>query len=206
MEPMPSDKYSTESRRMLLDIARYSIAQAVSSGGALNEPVGQPLVVDCTALPEALVQSRAVFVTLTKNGELRGCTGSLQPRDPLASAVSSAAYTTAFDDPRFAAVGSHELADLCIEISVLSPLCEMFVADETELYNTLHRGVDGLVIDDGVRNATFLPKMWESLPEPSRFVGELKNKAGMPYGYWSSELRLFRYQTETFTERPNPRM
>jgi AmmeMemoRadiSam system protein A len=136
----------------------------------------------------------ASFVTLHVGaGELRGCIGSLAPRRPLAEDVAANARAAAREDLRFAPVGAHELDGLSFEISLLSPLAPLAVASRRELLAALRPGVDGLVLDDGERRATFLPAVWAELPEPERFLAQLERKAGLPAGGWSRALRAWRY-------------
>lgn len=132
---------------------------------------------------------------------MRGCIGSLEPHRPLVRDVAHNAFDSAFSDPRFQAVRPDELQALDIEISVLSPISPMWVANETQLLEEIRPHVDGVVLEDGWRRATFLPKVWETLDTPASFIGELKRKAGMPIDYWSSSMRVYRYHTETFGER-----
>ena len=196
MVPMPCTDYSGAQRAELLAIARASIHRAVR--------IGEPLAVDVGRLPPALGAIRSAFVTLLRAGELRGCTGSLEPSEPLAVHVAHVACRTALYDPRFLPVRPDEVDALEIEISVLSPLTEFPVASEADLLSRLQPGVDGLVLKAAGRSATFLPKVWESLPAPRQFLAELKAKAGLPADYWSSDVRLFRYRTETFSDVETP--
>jgi AmmeMemoRadiSam system protein A len=189
---MPCTEYSGEERAELLAIARGSIRQGVR--------LGEPLTVDIHRLPRALGAIRSAFVTLRRAGELRGCTGSLEPSEPLAVHVAEVACRTALYDPRFLPVRPEEVDGIDIEISVLSPLTEFAVASEADLLARLQPGVDGLVLKAGRNSATFLPKVWESLPHPQQFLSALKAKANLPADFWSNDIRLFRYRTETFSD------
>lgn len=181
-----------EQRRTLLKIARSSIERGLASH--------RPWVPETASLPDALVTPAACFVTLRRDGELRGCIGTLEARDPLAQAVSEAAFSAAFRDPRFAPLRGSELEGLEIEISVLSPLQAMAVSSEQDLVARLRPGVDGLVLSEGERRSTFLPAVWEMLPRPSDFVRQLKAKGGWFALYWSPEIEAQRFQTESFCE------
>lgn len=161
---------------------------------------GRPLNPDQASLSPALRAMRASFVTLTRGGALRGCTGSLEAVAPLALDVARTACSTALSDPRFHPVAPAEVEDVLIEISVLSPLTPMTVRDEADLLTQLAPDVDGLVLAAGPRRATFLPKVWEQLPSPRAFVEALKHKAGLPADFWSADVKLYRYHTETFAE------
>jgi len=146
--------------------------------------------------PGALRRPGASFVTLTREGELRGCIGSLEAHRALARDLALNAYAAAFLDPRFPPLRDAEITALSLEIAILNPL-EAFPCDsEAELLARLRPYVDGLVLEEGTRHrATFLPKVWEMLPEPAEFLRELRRKAGLAPGYWSESLRFARYTT-----------
>lgn len=174
---------------LLLDVARRSIEHGLWQGRALP--------VDPADYPEALRPLGATFVTLKRQGQLRGCIGELEARYPLIVSVAEMAFRSAFHDPRFQALKEEELADLEIEISVLSPLEALAVASEDELLEQLRPGVDGLVLRDGGHQATYLPSVWESLREPRRFVAELKRKAGLAASHWSPGLEVSRFTVQS---------
>ena len=159
-----------------------------------------PLPVQLDELPAALAEPAATFTTLRLAGALRGCCGRLEAAQPLATDVAHSAFTAAFRDPRFEPLRREEFAAINLEVSVLTPMEPMRVADEADLLEQLEPGVDGLVIAEGWRRATFLPKVWESLPEPQQFLSQLKLKCGLPRDYWSSRLEFRRYRTATFVE------
>jgi len=161
---------------------------------------GKPLTVDTTAVNATLRKIRASFVTLSLAGGLRGCTGTLEAVQPLAMDVAATACRTALTDPRFRPIQSHEVDRIEIELSVLSPLKAMPVRNEEDLLERLEPGIDGLVLEVGTARATFLPKVWEHLPAPREFLGELKRKAGLTPDFWSTKIALYRYHTETFSE------
>jgi AmmeMemoRadiSam system protein A len=169
----------------LLDIAREAIVRGVGEGRVPD--------VDASLHTSSLREPRAVFVTLRRGGNLRGCTGTLEPQGPLVSEVARVAHRTAFDDPRFAPLRADELDDLDIHLSILGPTEPFPVRSEAELLAALRPGVDGLVLSDGPRRATFLPAVWESLPDPAAFLRELKRKAGLAPDHWSPTLRFERY-------------
>jgi AmmeMemoRadiSam system protein A len=143
-----------------------------------------------------LRQPGASFVTLTKNGELRGCIGSLQAHRPLAEDVAANALASALRDPRFPPVLPRELPDIRIEISVLSAPVDFPVKDEADLLQKLQPGVHGLIIEDGMHRATFLPAVWEQLPAPRDFLAHLKHKAGLPLHHWSPTLKCQVYTAQ----------
>ena len=190
MEPSPSTSVLAPGERdLLLSLARQSIER----GLGLSRPADAPAV---HGLPEPLRATGASFVTLLGAQGLRGCRGALEPLRPVAHDVWFNAWSSAFDDPRFPPLEAAELATLDIEVSLLSALEPLVVASEAELLAALEPRRHGAVIALGPHRATFLPQVWESLPEPSRFLGELKAKAGLPRGFWSSELRAWRYTVE----------
>ena len=159
-----------------------------------------PLPVRVEELPAALAEPAATFTTLRHSGELRGCCGTLEARQALAADVAHSAFQAAFHDPRFAPLLRDEFQGIDLEVSVLTPMEAMHVSDETDLLEQLQPGVDGLVIVEGGRRATFLPKVWENLPEPGQFIAQLKAKCGLPFDYWSPRLEFLRYRTTTWSE------
>jgi AmmeMemoRadiSam system protein A len=176
----------------LLRIARRSIEYGLDHG--------RPLPVQADTLPPALAEPAATFTTLTLDGKLRGCCGMLEAAKPLGEDVAYTAFQAAFRDTRFEPVRRDELDRIRLEVSVLSPLERMIVKDETDLLQQLVPGEDGLVIVEGASRATFLPKVWESLPDPRRFLAALRAKCGLPDNYWSERLRFFRYRTTSYAE------
>lgn len=177
----------------LLGLARESIDYGFDNKA--------PLPVHLDELPAALAEPAATFTTLRLAGALRGCCGRLEAAEPLATDVAHSAFTAAFRDPRFEPLQRDEFAAINVEVSVLTPMEPMQVNDEADLLELLQPGVDGLVIAEGWRRATFLPKVWESLPEPRQFLGQLKLKCGLSQDYWSSRLEFLRYTTRTYAER-----
>jgi hypothetical protein len=143
----------------------------------------------------------ASFVTLRKAGGLRGCIGSLQARRALGADVRANAVAAAFSDPRFAPLTAAEYDAVEVEVSLLSAASALPVAGEADLHAQLRAGVDGLILELGSRRSTFLPQVWDTLPRPHDFVGELKRKAGLARDFWSAELRFSRYTVEKFAER-----
>lgn len=142
----------------------------------------------------------ATFVTLTQRGRLRGCIGSLEAWRTLAEDVRENACAAAFRDPRFAPLAVDELAQTRVEVSLLTPAEAIACHDEDDALRQLRPGVDGIVLECGGRRATFLPQVWEQLPEPQRFLTQLKRKAGLPDDYWSDRLRLSRYHVQKWKE------
>ena len=176
----------------LLRLARGSIEH-----GLIHR---EPLPVNCDNLPRALRDPGATFTTLHIEGQLRGCCGTLEAVRPLAADVAHSAFRAAFRDPRFDPVAKHELDDVTLEVSVLSPPESLPVSDEADLLEKLSPGIDGLIIVAEGRRATFLPKVWEMLPDPRRFVVALKAKCGLAENYWSERLEFQRYRTTSYAE------
>ena len=140
----------------------------------------------------------ASFVTLRLDDELRGCIGSIDARRPLGEDVARNAHAAAYRDPRFPPVSPLELPHLQVEVSVLSPREPLAVASESEALERLRPGVDGIALEYGAASATFLPQVWESLPEPEAFLDALRRKAGLPARFWHPSLHLSRYTVEKF--------
>jgi uncharacterized protein len=149
------------------------------------------------ALPAELRELRASFVTLTIDGELRGCCGTLEARRPLATDVWHNARASAFGDPRFPPLEAWEWVRVDLEVSVLSPLERVAVRSEAELLAGLVPGEDGLVIAWRGSRATFLPKVWEQLRDPVDFLRHLKHKAGWSADFWAVDVEVWRYFTES---------
>lgn len=149
--------------------------------------------------PDAwLLRPGASFVTLHLAGELRGCIGSVEAHRPLGEDVVRNARAAAYRDPRFPPVGADEIVRLQVEVSVLSPREPLNATTEGEALAQLRPGVDGICLDYGEMRSTFLPQVWESLPEPGEFLMELKRKAGLPRTFWHPDLRLSRYTVDKF--------
>jgi AmmeMemoRadiSam system protein A len=140
----------------------------------------------------------ASFVTLKLDDELRGCIGTIQPHRPLAIDVAHNARAAAFRDTRFPPLAHDELPRLAIEVSVLSPREPLAAASESEALARIRPQVDGVYLEFGALSATFLPQVWESLPDPADFLGELRRKAGLPPGFWHPGIKLSRYTVEKY--------
>ncbi len=147
-----------------------------------------------------LREQAATFVTLSKNGVLRGCIGTLEAHRPLIDDVQANAVAAAFHDPRFAPLTAEELASLRIEVSLLSTIQALPVGDELDACAKLRPGMDGVVLEYGSKRGTFLPQVWQQLPEPVQFMAHLKLKAGLPAGFWHADIRLFTYQVEKYRQ------
>jgi hypothetical protein len=173
---------------VLVAIARESIEAHLG--------LGQRLPRDAAWLQERA----ATFVTLREKGELRGCIGSIDARRALGEDVVHNAQAAAFRDPRFPPVEPSEVGALEVEVSLLTPRQGMRVANEAEALLQLRPGVDGIYFEYGQSGATFLPQVWESIPDPLVFLCELRRKAGLPLRFWHPDVKLSRYTVEKFRE------
>ena len=167
---------------------------------AIAAQFGEPAL-PAADVPE-LAQPGACFVTLSEDGGLRGCIGTLEAWRPLGEDVRANAIAAAFKDPRFPPLARDELARIGIEVSLLTPPQPLAFADEDAALRQLRPGVDGVVCAWQGRRSTFLPQVWESLPDPRQFLAQLKLKAGLPPDFWNAELRLSRYQVSKWKEEP----
>ena len=140
----------------------------------------------------------ASFVTLKLDDDLRGCIGTIEPHRALGDDVAHNGYAAAFRDPRFPPVSDREMPRLQVEVSVLSPREALDVRTEEEALAALRPEVDGVVIQYGGLGATFLPQVWESLPEPREFLQHLRHKAGLPANFWHPDMMVWRYTVEKF--------
>ncbi|NLF00597.1 MAG: AmmeMemoRadiSam system protein A [Anaerolineales bacterium] len=182
-----------DERKSLLTLARETIVHTVHRQSL--PPI------DLDGLPEVLCRPGAAFVTLTKFGQLRGCIGSLEARRPLALDVRENAIGAALHDPRFPPVNATELNQLHVEVSVLSEPQPLNYTNREDLIAKLRPGVDGVIIERGWHRATFLPQVWEKLPDPDEFLEHLCLKASLPAdAYRRSDLQVSVYQVESFDE------
>lgn len=182
-----------EEKQTLLTLARETIAHAVHGRN--------PPSVDLDDVSENLRREGASFVTLTKWGQLRGCIGSLQAEEPLILNVRKNALEAAFRDPRFPPVEANEAEELKIEVSVLSAPQLLDYDDADELIDKLRPGVDGVLIKKDWHRATFLPQVWEKIPDPHQFLQRLCFKANLsPDDYRQGDLEVYVYQVEKFEE------
>ncbi len=187
---------SDDLRRSLLNVAARSIMIGLRSQ--------QRPKLDLETFHADLRQPGASFITLTMDGRLRGCIGSLEARRPLVADVAANAYASAFEDRRFKVLSHDEFGRVLLSISVLSEPAALRFCDENDLLGQLVPGRDGLIIQDGTHRATFLPQVWEQTQDPREFMKHLKLKAGLAENHWSANFRAWRYHTESFTRLPQP--
>jgi AmmeMemoRadiSam system protein A len=181
--------FESPARRALLAAARLSLEHSARRGTvAPFPPASYP--------PETTVW-RSSFVTLMIGDRLRGCCGRLEAERPLIEDVWHNAYAAGFTDPRFHPLAIDELGGVAIEISVLTPLEPLYVRSTADLLAALRPGSDGLVLVAGGERVTFIPHVWESLPDAASFVRELRRKAGWPAEGWEPDLEAWRFEAET---------
>ncbi len=176
-------------RQQLINIARQSIEQGFNTGQALE--------LDTSKFSGELCETRASFVTLKMDHQLRGCIGTTEAIHPLVESVANNAFNAAFRDPRFRSLDKEEYKNTDISISVLTPHEAIIFSTETELLKQLRPGKDGLIIKAGPQKATFLPSVWESIPDANEFLRQLKLKAGMKMD--DPPDRAWRYGAESFS-------
>ena len=182
------DQPEDEKGSTLLKLARAEIAQQF--GQAMPASPNTPW----------LAAPGASFVTLTRHGELRGCIGTLEAHRPLGVDVRENAVAAAFRDPRFAPLGRAEFDEIRVEVSLLSPAEALAADDEASALAALQPHIDGVVFEYRHFRSTFLPQVWEQLPEPAEFLAQLKRKAGLPVDFWAEGVRLSRYTVSKWKE------
>jgi hypothetical protein len=189
-----TDSLSTKEKKILLAIARDALGKAVR-GEHLSK-------IDLSALPEKLREDGASFVTLTIDGSLRGCIGALEAYQPLAQDVQEHAVAAGMQDHRFPVVKPVELPQIRIEVSYLTPPSPLVYQTPEALPEKLRPGVDGVILQDGYRRATFLPQVWEQLPDPAQFLSQLCRKMGASADLWRQKmLDVQTYQVQEFHEQ-----
>ena len=181
---MPHD--ITHYKKQLLQIARASIEHGLQHNA--------PLTISLVEYDDLIKKNGASFVTLHKNNQLRGCIGQLQASRPLVMDIAMNAYAAAFQDPRFPSLSNHEYPDITLDISILSEPEILTARNEKELFEQIEPGKDGLILEKGQHRATFLPSVWEQLPDPKDFLRHLKHKAGLNESD-DSDITYFRYHT-----------
>jgi AmmeMemoRadiSam system protein A len=188
------EELSNEEREMLLHLAREALEYGVR--GRKLPPL------ELFTLPPQLRENGATFVTLTVHGELRGCIGALEAYQPLAHDVREHAVAAALEDPRFPPVREDELSRIQIEVSRLTRPSPLDYQDSEDLLSKLRPQVDGVILKDGYRRATFLPQVWEKIPDCADFLDHLCLKMGLNANAWRAKhLDVFIYEVEEFHER-----
>jgi AmmeMemoRadiSam system protein A len=170
----------------LIAIAREAISRA-------DRPVAP------AAWNAGWLQERAAsFVTLKLDRDLRGCIGSVDAHRALGDDVAHNAYSAAYRDPRFSPVAEGERARLQVEVSVLTPRMPIEAPSEEAAVAAMRPGIDGIYLEYGEMRSTFLPQVWESIPDALDFLCELRRKAGLPRRFWHERLRLSRYTVDKY--------
>lgn len=188
-----------EAGEQLLGIARGAIEVRLTGTPTAQIPLDE--IARRAARPDWLMSPGASFVTLEQDSRLRGCIGTLVPHRSLQEDVAHNAVAAALHDPRFPPLSLADLGHTAIEVSVLSERVPLPYSSEQSVLEALRPGVDGLVLEAGAFNrATFLPQVWEELPDPRDFLDHLKLKAGLPADWWSEDARLEVYTVQAWVE------
>jgi len=183
---------TNDDKGMLVKLARNTIEAELIGGLNIENPRN---------LSDALREKRGCFVSLHKKGVLRGCIGTIEPLKPLSSCVEEHAFNAAFRDPRFPPVTQKELSAIEIEISVLTVPQKITFEDGEDLKRKLKPGIHGVILSRGWQSATFLPQVWEQLPDVEMFLAHLCEKGGMKRTCWqSTETTVKAYEAEFFSE------
>lgn len=191
-----NDRLSPDEQKALLRLAREALERGVR-GETLPS-------LDTSSLTPRLQEAGATFITLTKDGQLRGCIGTLEPYQPLAEDVREHAVAAALEDPRFPPVNERELDRIKIEVSRLTRPVPLEYRDADDLLSKLRPHVDGVILRDGPRRSTFLPQVWEKIPDPGEFLENLCYKMGADPHLWRKKhLEVLVYQVEEFHESTN---
>ena len=188
-----TNQLSGEEQKLLLETARNAIRQELDKEEKL------PLALD--EYSPKLQENGACFITLMKNGVLRGCVGSIEAVQPLVQDVRERAVAAAFQDYRFPSLKLPELEEIRIEISRLTQPCTLNYEDPEDLITKLRPRIDGVILRYQTRRATFLPQVWEQLPNPELFLNRLCVKMGLDQSIWrTAKLQVETYQVEKFQE------
>ena len=175
--------------QVLLPIARATIARQLGRSHTVPEDA------------DWLRAPGACFITLKQGDRLRGCIGSLKAHRPLLDDIKANALAAAFRDPRFKPLAADELDRTTVEVSLLSPLEPISFQNEQDALAQLRPGIDGLVFEYGHHHSTFLPQVWEDLPDRQEFMVHLKQKAGLPPDFWDPQVKLARYTVSKWKEQ-----
>jgi len=186
-----SAEWNLSERQTLLQLAREAIRSELEGDKGFN--------LNLDRFSPELRAERATFVTINLNGRLRGCIGSLIAHRPLVVDVAHNAQAAAFKDPRFSALTLAEYQHIDLHISILSEPREVFVSSRQDLISNLMPGKHGLIIKENGHQATYLPSVWDQLPDPDQFVSELRRKAGLPGDGWSDDTQVLFYTAEEFS-------
>jgi AmmeMemoRadiSam system protein A len=188
---MLTDHNAQDKAGILLQIARAAIAESLGLSVAEKQLRDE----------DWLQQKGACFITLMQQDQLRGCIGTLEAHRALIDDVRTNAKAAAFKDTRFSPLTSDEFNTAQIELSLLSPMQALSFTSEQDALSQLQSGVDGVVFEYGYQRSTFLPQVWEQLPDAKTFMAHLKHKAGLPADFWADDIKLSRYTVSKWKER-----
>ena len=188
-------RFSREHGLALVRMARETIETSLGIRSGEDDP-------EDALLNDAVMESKhGVFVTLTKDGDLRGCIGFLEGRESVKDAVRHNALNAAFNDPRFPPLRASEVGDIDIEVSILTDPEPLDYSGPSDLLNRLRPGIDGVIIRSGLHAATFLPQVWDQLPDKEDFLAHLCMKAGLsPHAWKKGGFEVKTYQVQYFEE------
>jgi AmmeMemoRadiSam system protein A len=188
-----TDQLTNGEKQTLLRLAREAMESAVK--GKVRPPL------DIQSLTPLLRENGASFVTLTIDDNLRGCIGALEAYQPLAEDVREHAVAAALQDPRFPRVRENELNRIRLEVSRLTAPHLLEYSSSADLLKKLRPHIDGVILEDNFRRATFLPQVWEKIPDPAEFLSHLCQKMGARANLWQeAKLQVHIYQVEEFHE------
>ena len=195
------EDYSPDEGKFLLKLAKSTIAERL--GIPFDKESGEIKFSDQSFNDKFLNEKKGVFVTLHLNGSLRGCIGNLEPRETILQGVINNSINAAFYDPRFSPLSMDEFSGIDIEVSILSRPEKLEYSDGKDLVSKLEPGVDGVIISKGRAGATFLPQVWDQLPDAGSFLSQLCKKAGLPADEWEKgDLDVKIYHVQYFNEKP----
>ncbi len=181
-----------EEGEYLLSIARKTIEAKLFN---------RDLPEDKNNLAEKYLEKRGTFVTLTINSNLRGCIGHIIPQESLIEGIRINALNAAFEDPRFPPLSQKEWDKVKVEISILTEPEHLVYSGSDDLLGKLRPGIDGVILKRGYAQATFLPQVWDQLPDKEQFLTHLCMKAGMNGSEWKKgDLTVYTYQVQAFEE------
>lgn len=190
---MDSEKLTREQGEYLVSVARETIEQELFARKSGRE--------EREGVPAIFHSKRGTFVTLTEKGCLRGCIGNIVPKETMLEGVRENAVNAAFRDPRFHPLRAKEWKDIKIEVSILTDPQPLPYTDAADLLNKLRQGIDGVIIKKGYCQATFLPQVWDQLPDKENFLVHLCLKAGLEGNAWKKgDLEISTYQVQAFEE------
>jgi hypothetical protein len=193
-EPVP-EAYGDSEKKFMLNLARTTLVRVATN------PAWSGLELSANDVPSKLAETKACFVTLTEHGELRGCVGHIFPQEPLYQAIEDNARSAATRDPRFLRVQPEEVDKIKIEISVLTEPRPLHFNSPEDLLGKLQPYNDGVVLKIGSRGATFLPQVWEQIPDKVEFLNQLSEKAGCEPSAWrGNSTSVSIYHVEAFEE------